>query len=64
MLMKIILLLKKITHGVNFNDFDYRKACVRLVGNASTHMYEHELTAGNDILTRSLDYSKKFYQNH
>ena len=51
--------IKKITHGVNFNDFDYRKACVRLVGNASTHMYEHELTAGNDILTRSLDYSKK-----
>jgi 3-oxoacyl-[acyl-carrier-protein] synthase III len=51
--------IKKITHGVNFNDFDYRKACVRLVGNASTHMYEHELTAGNDILKRSLDYSKK-----
>ena len=51
--------IKKITHGVNFNDFDYRKACVRLVGNSSTHMYEHELTAGNDILTRSLDYSKK-----
>jgi len=51
--------IKKITHGVNFNDFDYRKACVRLVGNASTHMYEHELTAGSDILARSLDYSKK-----
>lgn len=51
--------IKKITHGVNFDDLDYRKACVRLVGNASTHMYEHELTAGSDILTRSLDYSKK-----
>mgnify|MGYP001178478556 CR=1 FL=1 len=49
----------KITHAVNFNDSDYRKACVRLVGNESTHMYEHELTAGSDILQRSLDYSKK-----
>lgn len=53
------IVIKKITHGVNFNDFDYRKACVRLVGNASSHMYEHELTAGSDILKRSLDYSKK-----
>ncbi len=49
----------KITHAVNFDDTDYRKACVRLVGNKSTHMYEHELTAGSDILKRSLDYSKK-----
>lgn len=49
----------KITHAVNFNDYDYRKACVRLVGNTSNHMYEHELTAGSDILQRSLDYSKK-----
>jgi 3-oxoacyl-[acyl-carrier-protein] synthase III len=51
--------IKKITHGVNFDDYDYRKACVRLVGNTSTHMYEHELTAGSDILKRSLYYSKK-----
>ncbi|MBC8298061.1 MAG: hypothetical protein H8E55_19995 [Pelagibacterales bacterium] len=49
----------KITHAVNFNDTDYRKACVRLVGNKTNHMYEHELTAGSDILARSLDYSKK-----
>ncbi len=49
----------KIIHGVNFDDFDYRKACVRLVGNPSSHMYEHELSAGSDILKRSLDYSKK-----
>ncbi len=49
----------KITHGVNFNNHDYRKACVRLVGNTSNHMYEHELTAGSDILERSLNYSKK-----
>ncbi len=49
----------KITHGVNFDNHDYRKACVRLVGNPSNHMYQHELTAGSDILKRSLDYSKK-----
>jgi 3-oxoacyl-[acyl-carrier-protein] synthase III len=49
----------KITHAVNFDDFDYRKASVRLVGNTSTHMYEHELTASGDILKRSLEYSKK-----
>ena len=49
----------KITHAVNFNNTDYKKACVRLVGNKTSHMYEHELTAGSDILTRSLDYSKK-----
>lgn len=49
----------KITHGVNFNDNDYQKACVRLVVNPSSHFYEHELTAGSDILNRSLDYSKK-----
>ena len=49
----------KITHGVNFDDSDYRKASVRLVGNISTHMYEHELSASSDILKRSLEYSKK-----
>ena len=49
----------KITHAVNFDDSDYRKASVRLVGNTSTHMYEHELSAGSDILKRSLEYSKK-----
>ena len=47
----------KITHAVNFDDFDYRKASVRLVGNTSTHMYEHELTASGAILKRSLEYS-------
>jgi len=49
----------KITHGVNFDDSDYRKASVRLVGNTSTHMYEYELSASSDILKRSLEYSKK-----
>ena len=49
----------KITHAVNFDDSDYRKASVRLVGNTSTHMYRHELTASGDILKRSLEYSKK-----
>ena len=49
----------KITHAVNFDDSDYRKASVRLVGNASTHMYKYELSASSDILKRSLEYSKK-----
>ena len=49
----------KITHAVNFNDSDYRKASVRLAGNTSSHMYEHELSASSDILKRSLEYSKK-----
>ena len=49
----------KITHAVNFDNSDYRKASVRLIGNTSNHMYEHELTAGSDILERSLAYSKK-----
>ena len=49
----------KITHAVNFDELDYRKACVRLVGNSTNHMYEYELTAGSDILKRSLEYSKK-----
>ena len=49
----------KITHAVNFDDYDYRKARVRLVGNTSTHMYEYELSASSDILKRSLEYSKK-----
>ena len=49
----------KITHAVNFDDSDYRKASVRLAGNSSTHMYEYELSASSDILKRSLEYSKK-----
>jgi|TARA_Y100000310_G_scaffold344029_1_gene454635 predicted naringenin-chalcone synthase len=51
--------VSKITHAVNFDELDYRKACVRLVGNSANHMYEYELTAGSDILKRSLEYSKK-----
>ena len=50
----------KITHAVNFDNQDYKKACVRLVGNSFNHnMYEHELTAGSDVLQRALNYSKK-----
>ena len=49
----------KITHAINFDIFDYRKACVRLVGHQSNHLYEHELTAESDILKSSLEYSKK-----
>jgi len=49
----------KISHAVNFNETDYRKACVRMLGQHGSHLYEYELTAASDILARSLDYSKK-----
>lgn len=49
----------KITHAVNFENNDYKKACVRMVGTPESHHYEYELTAAGDILTRSLEYSKK-----
>lgn len=54
-----VIKIGKITHAVNFDKNDYKKACVRLVGNQPTHLYEYELTAESDILNRSLDYSKK-----
>lgn len=53
------LKIGKITHAVNFDNNDYKKACVRLVGRPENHHYEYELTAGGDILSRSLEYSKK-----
>jgi len=49
----------KITHGVNFDTNDYRLACVRLVGDTSSHFYSHELSAHSGILDRTLNYSKK-----
>ena len=49
----------KFTHAVNFDKFDYRKACVQLVGQRSNHLYEYELTAGQNVINRALDYSKK-----
>jgi len=53
------LKIGKITHAVNFDNSDYKKACVRLVSNPENHLYEYELTARGDILTRSLEYSKQ-----
>ena len=53
------LRIGKITHAVNFDNSDYKKACVRLVSRPENHLYEYELTAGGDILARSLEYSKK-----
>ncbi len=53
------LKIGKITHAFNFDNTDYKKACVRLVGRPENHHYEYELTAGGDILNRSLEYSKK-----
>lgn len=54
-----VIKIGKISHAVNFDRTDYRKACVRLIGNTSNHLYEYELTASPDILERSLNYSKK-----
>ena len=49
----------KITHGVNFDEADYKKASVKLIGQKANQVYEYELTAGSDILPRTLEYSKK-----
>ena len=49
----------KITHAVNFDKTDYRKASVRLVGNEKNRIYSYQLTAAGDILPRALDYCKK-----
>jgi len=49
----------KITHAVNFDKYDYRKACVQLKPQYSNHFYEHELTAGHKVIDLALDYSKK-----
>lgn len=49
----------KITHAVNFDKFDYRKACVQLTNQYSNYLYEYELTAGHNVINLALDYSKK-----
>ena len=49
----------KITHAVNFEKFDYRKACVQLSGQHSNHLYEYELTAVHNVIEMAIDYSKK-----
>lgn len=54
----------KITHGVNFDKFDYRKACVQLRGQPSNHFYEYELTAGHNVIQLAIDYSKKVLMKH
>lgn len=51
--------LGKFAHGVNFDTFDYRKACVQLKGQYSDHLYEYELTAGQNVIDLAVDYSKK-----
>lgn len=47
------------THAVNFDMFDYRKACVQLRGQSTNHLYEYELTASSNVIERAVDYSKK-----
>ena len=49
----------KITHAVNFDNTDYKKASVRLIGNEQNRLYSYHLTAESDILPRSLNYCKK-----
>lgn len=51
----------KITHAVNFDPEDYKKASVKLVNYGDNHKYEFELRAESDILPRSLNYSKKVF---
>jgi len=48
----------KITHGINFNNNDFRKACVRLSDQQENHLYEHELTAAPKVVDLALKYSK------
>lgn len=49
----------KIAHAVNFDKYDYQKACVQLTSQYSSHFYEYELTAGHKVIDLALDYSKK-----
>ena len=51
--------LGKMTHAVNFDTYDYRKACVKMDEQLSSHLYEYQLTAGSRVLDLALDYSKK-----
>lgn len=49
----------KFTHAVNFDKFDYRRACVQMRGQYSNHLYEFELTAEAHVIDTATDYSKK-----
>jgi len=48
----------KITHGINFNKNDFRKACVKLSDQQENHLYEYDLTAASKVIDLALDYSK------
>jgi 3-oxoacyl-[acyl-carrier-protein] synthase III len=54
----------KITHAVNFDKFDYRKACVQLRGQYDTHHYEYELSAGYNVIEMATNYSQKVLMKH
>lgn len=47
------------THAVNFDKYDYQKACVQLRNQSADHLYEFELTAGSHVIDTAVDYSKK-----
>ena len=44
---------------MNFEKYDYRRACVQLRGQYSNHLYEYELTAGSHVIDTAIEYSKK-----
>jgi 3-oxoacyl-[acyl-carrier-protein] synthase III len=50
---------KNFTHAVNFEKYDYRKACVQLRNQSANHLYEFELTAASHVIDTAVDYSKK-----
>lgn len=50
---------RNFTHAVNFDKYDYRRACVQLRGQYSNHLYEYELTASSHVVDTAVDYSKK-----
>jgi len=49
----------QITHGINFDKNDFRKACVKLSNQQENHLYEYELTAAPRVIDLALEYSKK-----
>ena len=56
---KSAIKFENFTHAVNFDKYDYRRACVQLRGQYSNHLYEYELTAGSQVVDTALNYSKK-----
>jgi len=58
-----VVKIGKFSHAINLGLSDYKKACVRLNEPYTNHLYEYDLTASHDILSLSLEYSKKVLMN-